>query len=181
MSNTHKDFLKGLNLGDLRKGLNLGDLRKRLKSDIGEIEETLNDSKKLLESAERLLRELNQNGITNQDMFFNVAPPAAPPDAPPAVTPTPIVQVITKDIARIAREIRIKQSEFDQQIFLTIVSLIVLRDLELDPEERTDAFLDFFTAVGRIEIIRRELQSLRDELEADVAILSGIAGGLLGF
>jgi hypothetical protein len=160
-NNFDKDFLNGLSLRDLRK---------RLNSDFCEIKDTLSDIEKLLRLSERVLKQLLQTGITNQESFFNVAHPAAPPDAPPAVTPTPIVQIIAKDIARIARQIRIQQQELTIWIFNAFLGTVFLQSAETE-EAEISALVFLFAAVGRIGTIKMELQSLRDELEANIALL----------
>jgi hypothetical protein len=171
MSRKHKDSMDGLNFQDLQK---------RLKSDIGDIKETFKDIEELLREATRSLKQVIGNEITNQELFFNVAPPAVPPNTPPAVTPVSIVQIITNDIARIARQIRNNRIELRQLIISSIVTLraLALAQRQGNEEVAGLAVVNFFTIVSQIERIQRENQALRDELEADVILLLGIAGEL---
>lgn len=165
--------------GDL--DIDIHELVERFKVESQQIQETFSDIEDLLKRSKKIMKQLlrisddrNQD-LAFEDVFFEVAPPAAAPVAPvppaaaaPAAAPapvTPIVQIITKDIARIARQIREEQS------------LLRFRFALLQIYGGRDPVIDFLLIQQTIESFNR-LQALRDELNADIVLLLGIAGEL---
>ena len=156
--------------------LNINELFKRIKFESKQIQNTFREIEELLKRSKELMQQLltaKNNRLLNGNTFFNVA--AAP--AVPIPTPvTPLVQLITKDIARIARQIRILQRDLLRQYSIGILSLVLLSTTTSEETEQL-ATAAFFSAVGAIGSIRSQIQALRDELNEDIVILLGIAAG----
>ncbi|MED3861556.1 hypothetical protein [Priestia megaterium] len=168
-----------------RPELDINELFKRIKFESKQFQKTFREIEGLLKTSKELMQRLltaKNDGLLNGNTFFDVAatPPApvAPPATPAAPTPvTPLIQIITKDIARIARQIRILQQEQLTQIRRALISMVFLQTATTEETERL-AIAVLFSAVGAIESIRSQLQALRDELDADIVLLLGIAGEL---
>ncbi|MDF2010160.1 hypothetical protein [Priestia megaterium] len=174
-----------------RPELNINELFKRIKFESKQIQNTFREIEGLLKKSKEVMQQLltaKNNGLLNGNTFFNVAEaPAAPvtPAVPiPIPTPaapapvTPLVQIVIKDIARIARQITIKQAELRESISLALITAVTLRQTDLSEDEEAVIFARFFSQIGNIARVNSELQALRDELDADIVILLGIAGEL---
>ncbi|WP_194758468.1 hypothetical protein [Priestia megaterium] len=163
-----------------RPELNINELFKRIKFESKQIQNTFREIEGLLKRSKEVMQQLltaKNNGLLNGNTFFNVAEAPAAPVTPAAPAPvTPLVQLITKDIARIARQIRILQRELLTQTRIALLAFVLLQTATTEETEGL-AIAAFFSAVGAIESIRRQLQALRDELDEDIAILLGIAAG----
>ncbi|PFU67544.1 hypothetical protein COK90_00280 [Priestia megaterium] len=160
-----------------RPELDINELFKRIKFESKQFQKTFREIEGLLKTSKELMQRLltaKNNGLLNGNTFFDVAPPATPAAPTPV---TPLIQIITKDIARIARQIRILQQEQLTQIRRALISMVFLQTATTEETERL-AIAVLFSAVGAIESIRSQLQALRDELDADIVLLLGIAGEL---
>ncbi|MEH7411723.1 hypothetical protein [Priestia megaterium] len=167
-----------------RPELNINELFKRIKFESKQIHNTFKDIEELLKRSKELMQQLltaKNNGLVNGNTFFDVAAAPAIPTPPPAVPPpvTPLVQIVTKDIARIARQIRILQRELHAAIVLAISAAALLRRVEEEEEEEEFneelATIELLAAVTAIDNALIQLQELRAELNADIGILLGIA------
>jgi len=160
-----------------RPELDINELFKRIKFESKQFQKTFREIEGLLKTSKELMQRLltaKNDGLLNGNTFFDVAPPATPAAPTPV---TPLIQIITKDIARIARQIRILQQEQLTQIRRALISMVFLQTATTEETERL-AIAVLFSAVGAIESIRSQLQALRDELDADIVLLLGIAGEL---
>ncbi|WP_377520470.1 hypothetical protein [Priestia megaterium] len=168
-----------------RPELDINELFKIIKFESKQFQKTSREIEGLLKTSKELMQRLltaKNNGSLNGNTFFNVAatPPAAVALSPIPAAPTPVtplIQIIVKDIARIARQIRIKQAERRRSLVLAVAIATGLRETNLSEENEGVAFAGLFSQIGNIARINSELRALRDELNADIVLLLGITAG----
>ncbi|USK70207.1 hypothetical protein [Peribacillus asahii] len=148
----------------------LNDSLERFESASEQIQEEISDIRELLRRAERLMQQLPRNGnrgtqgfISDEGVFFEVAPPPAATPAAPVLTPDQ--RRLVRDILEIGRQLRRLQDELLSLLFGFGFALI--RFLEEEDVDEAFIVLLSFTAV-QIGIVEREIAELRGRLLATV-------------
>ena len=162
-----------------RPELDINELFKIIKFESKQFQKTSREIEGLLKTSKELMQQLltaKNNGSLNGNIFFNVAATSPAPVAAAPTPVTPLIQIIAKDIARIARQIRIKRAERRRSLVLATTIAIGLRETGLSEENEGVAFAGLFSQIGNIARINSELRALRDELNADIVLLLGIIG-----
>ncbi|MEH7486116.1 hypothetical protein [Priestia megaterium] len=186
-----------------RPELDINELFKRIKFNSKQIQKTFGDIEDLLKKSQRLMQQLlktrtRNNGLSNENVFFNVAEapaaPVAPPTPTPAPTPTPLPpitqtqQTLIINILSTVRDIRSVRRQITDTIEAIIGGLILLRariiqrqdaenegqfqrafDLERSIE---DIRLGISILDSQLENLRIQLEGLQENLEIYIALLA---------
>lgn len=162
-----------------RPELDINELFKRIKFNSKQIQKTFGDIEDLLKKSQRLMQQLlktrtRNNGLSNENVFFNVAAaPVAPPTPVPAPTPTPLPpitqtqQTLIINILSTVRDIRSVRRQITDTIEAIIGGLILLRAriIQRQDAEHEGQFARAFALERSIEDIRLGISILDSQLE----------------
>ncbi|PEZ49913.1 hypothetical protein CN367_03290 [Priestia megaterium] len=183
-----------------RPELDINELFKRIKFNSKQIQKTFGDIEDLLKKSQRLMQQLlktrtRNNGLSNENVFFNVAEaPAAPvaPPTPPTPTPLPpitqtqqtlIINILStiRDIRSVNRQIR-DTSEALVGGALLLRRRLIERSVAFDEDQFNraadltrsieDIILGISILTSQLENLRTQLEVLQENLDIYVALLA---------
>ncbi|MED4069000.1 hypothetical protein [Priestia megaterium] len=193
MGNCKKQYHK-------RPELDINELFKRIKFNSKQIQKTFEDIEDLLKKSQRLMQQLlktrtQNNGLSNENVFFNVAEaPAAPPPPTPPATPSPLPPItelqrtLIINIFSTIRDIRSVSRQITDTIEAIIGGLILLRARiiqrqDAENEGQFERAFDLQTSIdditlgisildSQLENLRIQLEGLQENLEIYIALLA---------
>lgn len=186
-----------------RPELDINELFKRIKFNSKQIQKTFGDIEDLLKKSQRLMQQLlktrtRNNGLSNENVFFNVAEapaaPVAPPTPPTPPTPTPlppitqtqqtlIINILStiRDIRSVNRQIR-DTSEALVGGALLLRRRLIERSVAFDEDQFNraadltrsieDIILGISILTSQLENLRTQLEVLQENLDIYVALLA---------
>lgn len=180
-----------------RPELDINELFKRIKFNSKQIQKTFGDIEDLLKKSQRLMQQLlktrtRNNGLSNENVFFNVAEALAAPVAPPTPTPLPpitqtqqtlIINILStiRDIRSVNRQIR-DTSEALVGGALLLRRRLIERSVAFDEDQFNraadltrsieDIILGISILTSQLENLRTQLEVLQENLDIYVALLA---------
>ncbi|WP_257145681.1 hypothetical protein [Priestia megaterium] len=180
-----------------RPELDINELFKRIKFNSKQIQKTFGDIEDLLKKSQRLMQQLlktrtRNNGLSNENVFFNVAEAPAAPVAPPTPTPLPpitqtqqtlIINILStiRDIRSVNRQIR-DTSEALVGGALLLRRRLIERSVAFDEDQFNraadltrsieDIILGISILTSQLENLRTQLEVLQENLDIYVALLA---------
>lgn len=180
-----------------RPELDINELFKRIKFNSKQIQKTFGDIEDLLKKSQRLMQQLlktrtRNNGLSNENVFFNVAEAPVAPPTPPTPTPLPpitqtqqtlIINILStiRDIRSVNRQIR-DTSEALVGGALLLRRRLIERSVAFDEDQFNraadltrsieDIILGISILTSQLENLRTQLEVLQENLDIYVALLA---------